>query len=118
MCNCTDQATPASDAREVTAARGGAAPVFSPSVPLARLVDLAPDPHDAPGPGMPSPASRPCRLDFRSGCYVITHQPTGALTSFQGTLRVDRGAPGSGPDRIIVSGDLYTRRPGVDLPVA
>ena len=55
--------------------------------------------------------SQPCKLDFREGCYQINFTPTASLVTFEGTLRVDRSAPDGGADNLIVSGDLYTRRP-------
>ena len=54
---------------------------------------------------------KPCRLDFREGCYQINFRPTVSLVSFEGTLRVDRSAPDGGADNLIVSGDLYSIRP-------
>ena len=51
------------------------------------------------------------QLDFREGCYQITFKPTAGFVTFEGTLRVDRSAPDGGADNLIVSGDLYSRRP-------
>ncbi|BBC38985.1 hypothetical protein SGFS_102790 [Streptomyces graminofaciens] len=57
---------------------------------------------------VPLPRLRPCRIDFRNGCYQVTIRPNQpSLPSTVGTLRVDRGAPAAGEDGVIVSGDLY-----------
>jgi hypothetical protein len=80
---------------------------------------LPAQPVPGPGPGRgPLPPIKVCNLDFRDGCYVLTYRASG-LTSFEGTLRVDRAAPDGGPDNIIVSGDLYTKPPVLNpSPVA
>jgi hypothetical protein len=88
--------------------------------PLIPGADPAPIPPSIPpGPGLPPVPTPPfppippfpqikwCNLGFRDGCYAVTVRPTGSLRSLVGTLRVDRGAPGAGPDGVIVSGDLY-----------
>lgn len=55
----------------------------------------------------PIPPIKPCQLNFRDGCYALTVRPAGAARPWVGTLRVDRGGPASGSDKLIVSGDLY-----------
>ncbi len=60
-----------------------------------------------------------CHLDFRDGCYQVAIS-TGVVTlgdRLEGTLRVDRVTPESGPDGIIVSGDLYRAPDPVVTPV-
>jgi hypothetical protein len=88
---------------------------MKPLVPLSRQIPISdegtgdqPPPGTQPGP-QPAPL-RPCRLDFREGCYQINFKPTASLVTFEGTLRVDRSAPDGGADNLIVSGDLYSRR--------
>lgn len=75
-----------------------------------------------PPPGLPPvvppviPPLRSCSPDFRDGCYEVTiRSAPGVFHSTVGTLRVDRAAPASGPDGVIVSGDLY-HRPDPVLP--
>ena len=96
-------------------------PLVPPGVPLARQIEVrveGDEPGAASGAATAPAASsllRPCRLNFRDGCYALFYQPTGSAVSYEGTLRVDRAAPDGGPDGIIVSGDLYTR-PKVRVP--
>jgi hypothetical protein len=124
MYRCAASSTLSGSSQQPTAVPTMAGPIVPPGVPLARPIDLTPDSDGpAPGPGVlqpgtgiPIPPFKFCRLDFRDGCYEITHRPTGSLVSFQGTLRVDRAAPDGGPDKIIVSGDLYTRPIIIDPP--
>ncbi|MDM0109653.1 hypothetical protein QTH97_32365 [Variovorax sp. J22R24] len=92
-----------------------------PGVPLSRSISVnttgsetdesaSPDrDEDAQPPGQPGTLAfgKPCKLDLRDGCYQIEYRPNRSVVSFVGTLRVDRKAPDSGPDNIIVSGDLY-----------
>ncbi|CAL9339251.1 hypothetical protein [Streptomyces sp. Tu 3180] len=74
-----------------------------------------PPPPDAP-PALPP--SRPCAPDFRDGCYEVTiRSDLSVLRATVGTLRVDRAAPASGPDGVIVSGDLYHRPDPVVPPL-
>lgn len=120
MCNCPES-NHESTCRRSNAGATEVGALVRPTVPLARAVDFEPYPElegtDAghfPGPGLPGPGSpigpiKACHLDLRDGCYEITHRPTGSAITLQGTLRVDRGAPDGGADRIIVSGDLYKK---------
>jgi hypothetical protein len=87
--------------------------VVNPNRPI---VTGIPNPRD---PGIPHfPPLTPCNLDFRDGCYSVTLQPNLVPFGKQvGTLRIDRGAPASGPDGVIVSGDLYSTPPPVIQPV-
>jgi hypothetical protein len=127
MCDCSSF-----DARfdSQNGLNGFTEPTIRPEFPLARAIvpdDGAPaagsgdadfPPQLPPGfppqlpPGFPPqlppiPPIKRCQLDFRDGCYALTLQPTGAARPWVGTLRVDRGAPASGSDNLIVSGDLY-----------
>lgn len=116
MCNCS-----ASDPHGGPHAPVAAGFTMKPLAPLATVVTIAgegeaEDQPPVPGPVPmalpgPIPSLTPCRLDFRQGCYQINYRPTGSLVTFEGTLRVDRSAPDGGPDKLIVSGDLYTRLP-------
>ena len=124
MCNCQDPGHGGSRNPAIPTARTVAS--VPPAVPLAASIHggietQGPDDQGAaltptPVPILPIPPLKPCRLDFRDGCYVITHRPTPGLLRFEGTLRVDRAAPDGGPDNIIVSGDLY-RAPLVIQPL-
>jgi hypothetical protein len=124
MCTCAEASIPSTSARPAQTVPTIAGPIVPPGVPLASPIDLTPDAEEPslgpgvplPGPGLPIPPFKLCRLDFRDGCYEITHRPTGSLVSLQGTLRVDRAAPDAGPDKIIVSGDLYTKPVVIDPP--
>ena len=63
----------------------------------------------------PLAAAVPSRRDaLPEGCYALTLDRSGER--FEGTLRVDRSAPGAGPDDLIASGDLYRRRPDPPPP--
>jgi hypothetical protein len=119
MCNCSESGGSGR-------ASGTGAPVpnvgstVNPLVPLAGAIEVAFGEADAadqppigpvPVPIPPIPPLKLCRLDFREGCYKITIRPSAGLTTFEGTLRVDRSAPDGGPDNIIVSGDLYSIPP-------
>src|SRR5262245_57645578 len=125
MCTCAETSLPLRSARPPQTVPPIAGPIVTPGVPLASPIDLTPDAEESllgpsvplPGPGIPIPPFKLCHLDFRDGCYEITHRPTGSLVSLQGTLRVDRAAPDGGPDKIIVSGDLYTKPIGIDPPL-
>jgi len=116
MCNCSENESKASTAKAPVTLAG---PTLRPDVPLSRSVRFADEgaeglpslPHTGPQGAAPIPPLIPCKLDFREGCYQINFQPTGSLTTFEGTLRVDRSAPDGGADHLIVSGDLYTRLP-------
>ena len=94
-----------------------AGPAMKPLVPLSRQISINDEEagDQPPSPGLQ--ASTPCRLDFREGCYQITFRPTAGFVTFEGTLRVDRSAPDGGADHLIVSGDLYSRRPVIG-PIA
>ena len=115
MCNCSEHE---SGSAKVPVTSAG--PAMKPLVPLSRQIRISDDgagdapPSPIPGPVPPIPPIppiKPCRLDFREGCYQINFTPTASLVTFEGTLRVDRSAPDGGADNLIVSGDLYTRRP-------
>jgi hypothetical protein len=87
---------------------------MKPLVPLSRQISISDDESgDQPAAAdlQPFPPFRLCKLDFREGCYQINFRPTASLVSFEGTLRVDRSAPDGGADHLIVSGDLYSKRP-------
>src|SRR3954468_4672126 len=124
MCNCSENESKASTAKAPVTLAG---PTLRPDVPLSRSVRFADEgaeslpflPHTLPQGAAPIPPLIPCKLDFREGCYQINFQPTGSLTTFEGTLRVDRSAPDGGADHLIASGDLYTHRPviGPVVPV-
>jgi hypothetical protein len=125
MCQSNGSEASSNSARSGQAFAATAGPTVPPDVPLASPVDLTFDTEaPLPGPGtsaagatmsdasvsglIPIPPFKFCRLDFRDGCYAMTFRPAGIfLRTFRGTLRVDRAAPDGGPDRIIVSGDLY-----------
>ncbi|MET0714715.1 MAG: hypothetical protein ABWY57_07355 [Mycetocola sp.] len=105
--------------------------IVPPEVPIAAPISPDGDPLGAvTKPGIPGPAGmtapqlvpdiqpvpslppfeqvfRPCKLNFKDGCYAITLQPNDTVRRLVGTVRVDRGAPDSGSDLLIVSGDLY-----------
>ncbi|XUJ33732.1 hypothetical protein ACQ5SK_40170 [Bradyrhizobium japonicum] len=87
---------------------------MKPQVPLSRQISFS-DEESGDQPAatglQPFPPFRLCRLDFREGCYQINFRPTAGFVTFEGTLRVDRSAPDGGADHLIVSGDLYSRRP-------
>ena len=113
MCNCSDPSS-SSTSRKSSVVPNSASPSVTLGVPLAAPIAVtsdgaaepsADDPSTAPGAAL-----KPCKLEFRDGCYVIAHRPSGGRTVFEGTLRVDRAAPDAGPDGIIVSGDLYSRK--------
>ena len=112
MCNCSEHE---SGSAKVPVTSAG--PAMKPLVPLSRQIRISddgagdPPPSPIPGPVPPIPPIKPCKLDFREGCYQINFTPTASLVTFEGTLRVDRSAPDGGADNLIVSGDLYTRRP-------
>ena len=112
MCNCSEHE---SGSAKVPVTSAG--PAMKPLVPLSRQIRVSDDgagdapPSPIPGPVPPIPPIKPCKLDFREGCYQINFTPTASLVTFEGTLRVDRSAPDGGADNLIVSGDLYTRRP-------
>ena len=117
MCNCTE----AHAAGDVPP---GSTPIVIPEVPLASPVPpigQESTPEDALGSSLEDDALDAelsteltrvphlplCRLDFRDGCYALTIVPTGSTRPLRGTLRVDRAAPNSGADGLILSGDLY-----------
>lgn len=123
MCQCNGLTASSNNAQTIQAVAGAAAPTVLPDAPLASPIDVTIDSDGLPAgtaapPGMaaadpiagpvPIPPFHICRLDFRDGCYAMTFRPAGIFfQTFRGTLRVDRAAPDGGPDRIIVSGDLY-----------
>jgi hypothetical protein len=97
-----------------------ATPISPDGGPLgAELHPGIPNPGEPPPPQLPpvmQPVPSPppfehlfrrCNLNFKDGCYAITLQPNDSVRRLVGTLRVDRGAPDSGSDLLIVSGDLY-----------
>jgi hypothetical protein len=132
MCNGAESSSTSNSSSKQAVPTSVAGPIVTPAVPLSRSIAVVatPDPASAadqppaasPQPASDSPAAAltPCRLDLRSGCYVITYRPTGSPVTFEGTFRVDRTAPDGGPDNIIVSGDLYTAPAAHDavVPVA
>lgn len=128
MCNCNSPKT-------VHDAGPLGLPIGIPEIPIAgplETVGLTPDPEGPPiaGPPIPWPGGeipnisefpvferpkipewpiRRCKQNFPNGCWMLTLTPSTFGRELIGTLRVDRGAPGSGPDGLIVSGDLYRR---------
>ena len=112
MCNCSEHEASGRQLRRCRVTSAG--PTMKPLVPLSRQISIsdadAEDQPASPAP-QPIPAFKLCRLDFREGCYQINFRPTASLVTFEGTLRVDRSAPDGGADNLIVSGDLYSRRP-------
>ena len=87
------------------------------TVPLAEPIDmaetLATEEHSRRGmqpsaevPGFPERTPFPPlplpHIDLRQGCYQLTIQPTPALISYQGTMRVERNGTST-----TASGDLY-----------
>ena len=106
MCNCSEHESSASSAKMPVTSAG---PTMKPLVPLSRQISISDEEaNDGPASAL---HGIPCRLDFREGCYQITFKPTAGFVTFEGTLRVDRSAPDGGADNLIVSGDLYSRRP-------
>jgi len=105
MCNCSEHESSASSAKMPVTSAG---PTMTPLVPLSRQISVTDEEAGDQPPGL---HVRPCRLDFREGCYQITFKPSAGFVTFEGTLRVDRSAPDGGADNLIVSGDLYSRRP-------
>jgi hypothetical protein len=115
------------DPRDLSDAYGFGLAAVTPDVPVATPIvfdaeysgtDTAQIPGPDPAPEFPAvpvpqaplpqiPLLKPCNLGFRDGCYVVTFRPRGSLRALVGTLRIDRGASGAGPDGVIVSGDLY-----------
>ncbi|MFI1255455.1 hypothetical protein ACH4U6_16990 [Streptomyces netropsis] len=119
MCDCAPQT---SDVDEHLLPNS--ADVVPPGVPVAVPMTVEDGPPGAQGTSgtnadAPDPQLRPCRPDFRDGCYQITIRPTlGSFQSTVGTLRVDREAPSAGADGVIISGDLYREPTPVAPPVA
>ena len=113
MCNCSEHRSEwrqREDARDISRAGHEATGAAVPANPHQRRREQRIS-HRHPGRKRPMPTFKPCRLDFREGCYQITFKPTAGFVTFEGTLRVDRSAPDGGADHLIVSGDLYSRRP-------
>ena len=111
MCNCSEHESSGSLAKMTGAS---VEPAMKPQVPLSRQISISDeDSGDQPAATdlQPFPPFRLCRLDFREGCYQINFRPTAGFVSFEGTLRVDRSAPDGGADHLIVSSDLYSKRP-------
>ncbi|MGY3126142.1 hypothetical protein ACVWXQ_010079 [Bradyrhizobium sp. S3.14.4] len=111
MCNCSEHESSGSLSKMTAAS---VEPAMKPQVPLSRQISFS-DEESGDQPAstdlQPFPPFRLCRLDFREGCYQINFRPTAGFVTFEGTLRVDRSAPDGGADHLIVSGDLYSRRP-------
>ena len=115
MCNCSEHESSGSRAKMPVTSAG---PTMKPLVPLSRQIRISDEEaDDQAAVGAADPPFIPCRLDFREGCYQITFKPTAGFVTFEGTLRVDRSAPDGGADNLIVSGDLYSRRPVIG-PIA
>ncbi|MBR0971616.1 hypothetical protein JQ572_13580 [Bradyrhizobium japonicum] len=111
MCNCSEHESSGSLSNMTPAS---VEPAMKPQVPLSRQISFGDDESgDQPATTdlQPFPPFRLCRLDFREGCYQINFRPTAGFVTFEGTLRVDRSAPDGGADHLIVSGDLYSKRP-------
>ena len=111
MCNCSEHEASGSLSKMTAAS---VEPAMKPLVPLSRQISFSDDDFgDQPASTdlHPIPPFRLCKLDFREGCYQINFRPTAGFVSFEGTLRVDRSAPDGGADHLIVSGDLYSKRP-------
>lgn len=110
MCNCSEHES--TSLSKMTAA--SVEPAMKPLVPLSRQISFGDDDdgdQTAAADLQPIPPFKLCKLDFREGCYQINFKPTAGFVSFEGTLRVDRSAPDGGADHLIVSGDLYSKRP-------
>ena len=109
MCNCSEHESNGSAAKMPVTSAG---PTMNPHVPLSRHISISDEEPVRPSFRLCSCFRlKLCRLDFREGCYQITFKPTAGFVTFEGTLRVDRSAPDGGADNLIVSGDLYSRRP-------
>lgn len=118
-----------------------AMPAGSTTIPIAGLVNADDNSSDAsdyddpgddppivgriPPLGLPIepffPKFQRCNFKFPNGCWMLKITPKGVLArSLVGTLRVDRGAPASGADNLIFSGDLYRQPlvldPGLVIP--
>ena len=118
MCDCNSPKTIRDDPEH-------GMPMFTESIPIAGSIvadssdgghadgDAADGPPiPRPFPGRPTPLEpffphfQRCNFSFPNGCWMLTITPiTGR--KLVGTLRVDRGAPASGADSLIFSGDLY-----------
>ncbi|MFG2824490.1 hypothetical protein ACGFX4_34300 [Kitasatospora sp. NPDC048365] len=111
MCDC-GSSTAEAGARP----RPDGADPLPPDVPDAPVITAERGPASAAGAAdeAASAAGSGCDPELRHGCYTVTIRPRqpGARL-LVGTLRVDRTAPGAGPDGLIVSGDLY-RRPAAE----
>jgi hypothetical protein len=124
MCDCSESELSSNSPPTSKGVAASAGSIVPPGVPLASavLVTVASEastaePLTAPADGpSPAPPLKPCKLDFRNGCYSLTFRPAGSAVSYEGTLRVDRKAPDAGSDNIIVSGDLY-RKSQVPTPL-
>ena len=120
MCNCSE--TESDEGGTTRTPVTSAGPTMRPLVPLSRQVRVGAEEGDEDQPPVTTPQQplplplpfKPCKLDFREGCYQIHFRPTASLVTFEGTLRVDRSAPDGGADNLIVSGDLYRRLPVID----
>ncbi|KQV11924.1 hypothetical protein [Kitasatospora sp. Root107] len=89
------------------------ADVTPPDVPVASVITAERESAAAPG----APVRTGCDPDFRDGCYTVTIRPNQpGAHPLVGTLRVDRAAPASGPDGLIISGDLYRQPSAVVRP--
>ena len=111
MCNCSEHESGGSLAKMTGASVESA---LKPLVPLSRQISFTEEEsggQPAATDLQPFPPFKLCKLDFREGCYQINFRPTAGFVSFEGTLRVDRSAPDGGADHLIVSGDLYSKRP-------
>ena len=121
MCNCNSPKTVRDEGPPAISVGMPGIPIAGPIMPGG----LTPDPGgDPPIPieFRPTPFEIPpeftlpkvrefppikfCGLQFPNGCWMMTVTPTNGQ-GLVGTLRVDRGAPGSGSDNLIFSGDLY-----------
>ena len=100
MCECSESGSSLSSRASAGAPPATTGSIVPLGVPLSRAISVTPSEGssvgmDAPAVGgvsptlPPIPPFKPCKLDFRDGCYEIHYKPTASLVSYDGTLRVD-----------------------------
>ena len=112
MCNCSEHELSGSLAKMTVASVG---PAMKPQVPLSRQISIS-DEESGDQPAVDRSAAVSAvqahagSTSAKAATRSTSGRPRGFVT-FEGTLRVDRSAPDGGADHLIVSGDLYSRRP-------